>query len=74
MRFSCLNKRWEEWQDSSCLGVVKLRERELLGMRLTLDEGVLVLLLHAGEALLCPRHDGGAVETYERDLGPVEYT
>ena len=74
MRFSCLNERWEEWQDSSGLGVVKLGERKLLGMSLALDEGVLVPLLDAGEALLWPRHDGGAVETYESDLGPLEYT
>ena len=33
-------------------------------MGLALEESVLVLLLDAGEALLCPRHDGGAVETY----------
>ena len=43
-------------------------------MELALDEGVLVGLLHAGEASLYPRHDGGAVEAYKRELGPVEYT
>ena len=74
VRSSCLNKRWKERQESSGLGVVKLRERELLGVVLALDEGVLVPLLDAGEALLWPRHDGGAVEAYESDLGPVEYT